>query len=101
MSFKEITYIHELLARYNAILHFSKNNEVNGLDKAMVDAVRNILPAFVSCRAAIDELNKKIEMADGELERHHDWPGLEIASEPFEQMDEEEVEALIREALKK
>lgn len=88
MSGKEITYLHELLAKYNAILWFAHTSHYPPLDKETVDAINAIKPVFVACRDAIKNLEFGVNSALEQLKQHVDWDVFEAVCDKYEKMPE-------------
>ena len=88
MPGKEITYLHELLAKYNAILRFVPNSHHPPLDKETMDAINAIKPVFDACRDAIKNLEFGINSALVQLKQHIDWDVVEAVCDKYEKMPE-------------
>lgn len=91
MSEKEITCIHELLAKYNAILQFAHKSHRLPLDKKMKDVMDEIKSAFITYRDAIKGFESATDSAVDQLKQHPDWSVFEASCDTYEKMSESDV----------
>ena len=88
MSANEITCIHELLAKYNAILQFAHTFRRTPLDKETEAAIKAIKPVFGAYRDAIKKFEYSIYSAIEQLKQHVDWDGFQATCDKYEKMSE-------------
>lgn len=88
MSANEITYIHELLAKYNAILWFAQVSHRPPFDKETVDAINALKLAFDAYQDAIKKFDSSIDSAIEQLKQHVDWDAFETLCDKYEKMSE-------------
>lgn len=88
MSADEITCVHELLAKYNAILWFAQVSHHPPLDKNTMVAINAIKPVFVAYRDAIKKFESSIDSAIEQLKQHVDWNGFQAVCDKYEKMSE-------------
>ena len=88
MSENEITCIHELLAKYNAILRFVYESHRPPLDKRTKGAMDALKSAFITYRDAIKGFESAIDSAVDLLEQHPDWSAFEAVCNKYEKMSE-------------
>jgi hypothetical protein len=88
MSVNEITCVHELFAKYNAILRFAQVSHRPPLDKETEDAINAIKPVFVAYRGAIKKFEASIDLAVDQLKWRIDWDAFQAICDKYEKMPE-------------
>lgn len=88
MSANEITCIHELLAKYNAILQFAHTFHRPPIDKETEDVINAIKPVFVAYRDAIKKFESSIDSAIEQLKQHVNGDGFQATCDKYEKMPE-------------